>query len=180
MHAVTAAERAAVQLLDPSEGRPAWETVQVPFGGSYRECWSEDYSLSIEYYDRRVVEARWEDGAWQAVGGEADLAAALRSGTCDELTASYFQAAASVASAVLRCRIQGARCERMDEILYLHGNPMAAPELMRSLMDDCGLSMHMAYQVTALCCDDLFGQGVDAHRLFPLQPRTAHVLGILR
>ena len=182
MHAVSASDRAAVtaQLRNENAECPSWERVQVPFGGSYRERWSEDYSLSIDYENRRLVEARWENGTWQARAGDSAWLEALGAAQSDSLPAKYFQAAASVASALQRCRAQGLRPERLDEVLQLGNNPMAAPELMRSLMDDCGLSMNMAYQVTALCCEDLFALGVDAGELFPLQPRTAHVLGILR
>ena len=27
---------------------------KVYFGGRYRECWNEDYKMSVEYSDRRL------------------------------------------------------------------------------------------------------------------------------
>ena len=73
---------------------------KVFFGGSYRECWSEDYTLSIQYEGRRYVRAAWTDGCWQAVGGDPVLTGQLRTGNCPTMTQQYFQAAAEVTAAV--------------------------------------------------------------------------------
>ena len=69
---------------------PVW------FGGSYRECWAEDYKLSVVYEGRRQVLALRKNKVWVPAGGDAELAALLRSPDCPEITQTYFQAAASV------------------------------------------------------------------------------------
>ena len=52
------------------------KTFEIYFGGTYTECWSEDYSLAIRYSSRRSVTARRMDGAWRAVGGDGTQSAA--------------------------------------------------------------------------------------------------------
>ncbi len=68
---------------------------KIYFGGSYRECWSGDYTLSIAYEGRKCAEAAFTDGKWHAVGGDSELAALLESADCPPLTRLYFEAAAS-------------------------------------------------------------------------------------
>ena len=46
---------------------------QVFFGGSYRECWDGDYTLSIAYEGRRMVLAREENELWVPVDGDAEI-----------------------------------------------------------------------------------------------------------
>ena len=152
----------------------------IYFGGSYRENWSADYHMSVEYRDRRCVEAALRDGLWTPVGGDAALVEELCSESCPPLTAQYFQAAATAYSAVHSCLSRGLRLDRLREYLYSVGNPLVAPELMRLLMDDCGFSLSIAYQIAAHCCDELSAAGAEYKELYALQPRTAHVAGLLR
>ena len=58
----------------------------IYFGGSYTENWSEDYTLSIAYKDRKAVEAQFDGENWQAVGGDEKLCALLNSPDCPKLT----------------------------------------------------------------------------------------------
>ena len=153
---------------------PVW------FGGSYRECWAEDYKLSVVYEGRRQVLALRKNKVWVPAGGDAELAALLRSPDCPEITQTYFQAAASVSAAAALCQACGLPALRMGECFRADDNPLAAPELMRHLMDDEGLSLQDAYQVTTQCCRNLSTFGVDLGQLYPLQPRTAHVISLLR
>ncbi len=152
----------------------------VFFGGSYVEHWSEDYSLSVTYEGRRAVSARFLDGRWTPVGGDEELVEKLLSPDCDRLTRQYFEAAATVYSATHVCLKKGLSLERLDESFHSEGDPIAASELMRLLMDDCGFSLEEAYRVTASCCEDLSCRGLSPQTLYPLQPRTAHVLSVLR
>ena len=154
--------------------------LEIPFGGSYRECWSEEYTLSIQYEGRQYVRAAWTDGAWQAVGGDPVLTGQLRTGNCPALTMQYFQAAAEVAAAVERCEGNGLRLEQIQECACFSPNPLTGPDLLRLLMDDRGFPLNNAYQVVASCCEDLMAAGVDVEAVYPLQPRTAHVISILR
>ena len=156
------------------------QSYEIPFGGSYRECWTEDYSLSIAYENRRTVQAAWRNGTWQPVGGDAALCALLASSDCPPLTKQYFRAAASVAAAAELCLEQGLPLSEMGECVQLGDNPLTAPELMRLLMDEHGFSMNDAYLAVSGCCGDLRASGVDVAQVYPLQPRTAHVISILR
>ena len=163
----------------PAEGsrNPCYE---IPFGGSYRESWTEGYSLTIHYQDRRSVLAVWNGEQWRAEAGDPQLTAQLKAADCPAVTTWYFQAAAETRAAVDRCAACGLHPEQLWECAHFDGNPLAAPELMRMLMDDCGLSLDSAYQVVSECCEDLNATGVDVEQLYPLQPRTAHVISILR
>ena len=154
---------------------------KIYFGGGYKEHWSQDYTLSIEYHDRRYVEAALDAaGRWQPVGGDAELTALLASDSCPALTRMYFEAAASAYHAAQDCLCRGLTLDRLRECFYSAENPLVAPELMRLLMDDCGFSMNVAYSVTAHCCADIRADGVDTDAVYALQPRTAHVMSLLR
>ena len=155
-------------------------TYTVYFGGSCFEHWSEDYSLSVTYDGRRAVQARFLDGRWTPVGGDEELMNELLSPDCDKLKRQYFETAAAVYSATHICLQKGLELERLDESFRATDDPIAAPELLRLLMDDCGFSLEEAYRVTANCCDDLSCRGLSPQMLYPLQPRTAHVLSVLR
>ena len=150
------------------------------FGGGYTEHWSPDYSLSVVYHDRRAVDAVFLGGKWVPVGGDARLIKELSSPTCPELTSTYFQAAAGVYAAVHDCLTKGLSPDRLGECFHDAENPLAAPELMRLLMDDCGFSLERAYRVASYCCDKLSFDGVSPDRVYALQPRTAHVVSIMR
>ena len=150
----------------------------VYFGGSYRENWSEDYVLTISYADRRGVQAAFENGEWKAVGGDRELNELLNSPDCPRLTRQYFQAAASALAAAMECEDSGMDMDRLDECVFKTLNPLAAPELMRILMDDYCLEMYAAYDTVARCCD-LSLKGVDQGELYKLQPRTANVLTLV-
>ena len=157
------------------------KTYRVYFGGSYREQWSEDYVLSIAYENRRWVEARHNGRRWIAVDGDEELRNLLDSPLCPELTQRYFQTAATVYAAIHDCIDRGLRPERLQECFQAPADdPLAAPELMRLLMDDLGFPLEEAYRVTANCCADLGCSGILPQHLLPLQPRTAHVVSILR
>ena len=165
--------------------RPVWEgshtgSYTVWFGGSYQENWTEDYTLSIVYHDRRGVTAAWGDGCWEPVGGDSVLVQLLKEPHCPVLIKQYFQAAASVYAAARSCAESGVDLSALPERFYDDSNPLAAPELMRLLMDDCGFSLQDAYQLTGRCCRDLRATGVELSQLYGIQPRTAHVISILR
>ena len=170
----------AVIAFRPGEHPSAEERTILYLGGTYREHWSEDYTLAVVYEGRKSVDAALVDGVWRAVGGDAGWVELLSSEECPAITMLYFQAAASVYAAARACAARGLPLERLDECFWSPSNPFAAPELVRLLMDDCGFSMSSAFQVAAACCGDLKASGVDAAQVYPLQPRTAHIISILR
>lgn len=152
----------------------------IYFGGSYKERWSEDYTLSIEYLGRRAVTAELDNGHWRAVGGDAALCALLESDACPTLTRQYFDAAATAYHAAQMCLRKGITLDRLRECFYSDANPLVAPELMRLLMDDCGFQMNVAYNVVTHCCADIRTDSVNTDSVYALQPRTAHVISLLR
>ena len=151
---------------------------RVFFGGVYKECWTEDYRLSICYEGRKFVDANLCDGKWSAVSGDREIIEALAAGeSCMSL---YFQAAAQVAKTIAACKKAGLKLEILPEGFELVGNPLYAAELVRSLMDDHGLSFETAYDVAAQCCKALDSEGIDLEQMYAVQPRTAHIISILR
>ena len=134
----------------------------VYFGGRYYENWSEDYTLSIKYENRRQVLARCQEGRWIPVAGDEGIRELLLSPLCPPLMQEYFQTAATVYTAISACLARGLELSRLNECFQSEGKPLAAPELMRLLMDDCGLPLEEAYRVTGACCDDLSCTGIQA------------------
>ena len=151
---------------------------KIYFGGRYEEHWSQDYSLFVSYKDRRYVEACRIDGRWQAVGGDEALCALLTSADCPETTRRYFNAAAGAYSAAQDCLGGNLGLDRLYECYSAEGEPFAAPELLRLLMDDCGFKLEDAYTVTARCCGGCSLTEEDAALLRPLQPRTASLVPV--
>ena len=150
------------------------------FGGTYTENWSDDYTMSVTYRDRRAVEAVFDGEGWRASGGDGELAKLLNSESCPRLSRMYFEAAATAYSAAQECLRRGLTLDRLGEFFHSEGNPLTAPELMRLLMDDCGFSMSVSYQVAAHCCSDIRASGIKIADIYPLQPRTAHIISLIR
>ena len=155
-------------------------TYTVYFGGRYHEDWSEDYTLSIHYENRRQVQARRENGKWVPAGGDVQICALLQSPFCPDLMQAYFQASATVYAAIHDCLARGLTLDHLNEVFEAKGQPLAAPELLRILMDDCGMKLEQAYRIIAACCDDLSCSGIQPQYIKAYQPRTAHVVSILR
>ncbi len=170
----------SVRRVAPDREDHGLGRVVLYLGGTYREKWSKDYTLSVHYKDRKSVDAVCVDGVWRAVGGDEDWVRLLNARDCPAVTSLYFQGAASVYAAARDCAARGLPLERLNECFESPSNPFTAPELVRLLMDDCGFSMSSAFQVAAACCGDLRSTGIDAAQVYPLQPRTAHIITILR
>ena len=154
-------------------------TYTIYFGGTYTENWSEDYTLSISYKDRRSVTAQFDGEKWQATGGDEKLCRLLSSPSCPRLTRQYFEAASMAYSAAQECLRRGLSLDKMGEFFSCTDNPLTAPELMRLLMDDCGFSLGLSYHVAAHCCADIRASGVSIKDVYALQPRTAHLTIII-
>lgn len=153
---------------------------KVFFGGVYKECWTEDYRLSICYAERREVEAVFDGYKWQAKSGDEELVKKLSNCKETDCLALYFQAAAQVSMIAAACCQSGLPLERLYEGFELSGNPCLAAELVRALMDDHGLSFEAAYDVAAQSCRALDSKGMDVEQMYLIQPRTAHIISILR
>jgi len=158
------------------------EPVTVYFGGSYRETWAADFTLSITYFDRKPVRAvPGENGTWTAQDGDAELCAKINSAPEDSLIHRYFYASAEVYNAVRVCFAARIPAASIHEFLSIENEPIAAAELMRVLMDDCGLSIERAYSTSVQSCG-VYREGYTRElkdELMKLQPRTAHVFSIM-
>ena len=153
---------------------------KIYFGGTYRENWTEDYKMSVIYSERPYVAAIRENGRWTAKGGDEKLRKMLSSEDCPALERWYFEASAEAYEAMHECIARGLPLEKLDEFFKSDDNPLAASELVRILMDDCGFSLTEAYRTAACCGGDIRAAGVDFGELLAIQPRTAHVMSILR
>ena len=153
---------------------------KIYFGGSYKENWTQDYKMSVSYSERPYVTAKRENGKWTASGGDEKLCALLSSPDCPTLTRQYFEGAAESYEAMHECLSRDLPTERITEFFKSSGSPLTAPEFARILMDDCGFSLAQSYRFAAVCCGDVRAGGVDFEQLFALQPRTAHVMSLLR
>ena len=51
---------------------------------------------------------------------------------------------------------------------------------MRLLMDDCGMKLKAALEICAESCEDCRMADADEKELLPYQPRTAHIVSLLR
>lgn len=152
----------------------------IYFGGNYYERWTDDYRMSVVYENRKVVEAAYDGIRWIPVGGDRDLVCQLSSADCPQHLQKYFQAAATAYAAAQDCVHRGLPLDKLYECFYSSGNSLVAPELMRLLMDDCGLQMNLAYLICSKCCESMSTDGVNISELMELQPRTAHIVSMLR
>ena len=153
---------------------------KIYFGGTYKEHWTEDYTMSVTYEGRRWVIAEKERGMWRVTEGDSALAETLCRDDCPWLMKAYFNAAAQVYSALNEWGKQNRSFETLPEQVDFGNDPLSAPELMRILMDDCGFSLEKAFSVASRCCTDVTAAGVSTEEMLPIQPRTAHVISIMR
>ncbi len=152
---------------------------QVFFGGVYKECWTDDYRMTICYDGRKSVQAVLIGDNWTAISGDEAIVSALKGDGCPEMKL-YFQAAAQISKSIALCRSCGIELRRLHEEFSFRANPLCASELMRALMDDHGFRLEEAYDIAACACDDIRAVGVDVEQMYSIQPRTAHVISILR
>ena len=154
---------------------------RVWFGGSYEEHWSADYTLLVSYTGRRDVDCAWRGGRWHPAGGDALLCEALLRDDCPPSTRRYFDAAATAWAAAQDCLRRGLPLERLDESFPRGADdPLIAAELLRLLMDDCGMKLETALPVVRRCCGARDVTDGEIAALEPLQPRTAQVARVLR
>ncbi|MBQ6465967.1 MAG: glycoside hydrolase family 13 protein [Oscillospiraceae bacterium] len=155
---------------------------RVWFGGSYQEHWSADYTLLVSYRDRRQVDAAWRGGRWHPSGGDAAWCETLLRDDCPAFTRRYFEAAATAWCAAQDCLRRGLTLEKLYESFPEAGSkdPIAAAELLRLLMDDCGLKLETALPLVRRCCGAGDAAEDELAALEPLQPRTAQVARLLR
>ena len=153
---------------------------KVWFGGSCQEHWTSDYRLYVSYRDRRLVAAEKDGSGWQAAGGDAEYASLLSSPDCPAFTKRYFSAAAEVYAAAQDCLARGRDLGHLYEYARFPADPLAAAELLRLMMDDCGFTLEAALPTVLRCCPAYEADDAEIAALEPLQPRTAQVARVLR
>ena len=158
---------------------PEGTTYNIWFGGSYDEHWSEDYSLFVSYRDRRYVTARLTGESWIPAGGDAQLCAAIVSSPRDGMIRRYFNAAVEVYAASQECLRRSVPLTRIYE-LFSFTEPLAAPELLRLLMDDCGFRLETACPTVMHSCVSRLPTVEEQIALRAYQPRTATLTELLR
>jgi len=151
---------------------PEGTTYTIYFGGSYEEHWSEDSSLFISYRDRRAVTARLTGESWLPVGGDAQLCAAIVSTPRDAVIRRYFTSAVTAYAASQECLRRHLPLTRIYEY-FSFDDPIAAAELLRLLMDDCGFRMEAAFPAVARSCASILLTEEEQNALSAFQPRTA-------
>ena len=180
MDAVTAVSDRYVPYSGSSVGGAAeGARSRVWFGGSYEEHWTADYRLLISYRNRRPVEAAFDGSLWHPAGGDAALCEQLMRGE-DPFLQRYFQSCATAYHAAKDCLARGLTLPRLHECWPSGADPLAAAELLRLLMDDCGMKMEAALPLVLRCCPDFAVSDAELDALMPLQPRLAHVARLLR
>ncbi len=160
---------------------PEGAASRVWFGGSFEENWTEDYRLLVSYRGRRTVDAVWRSGAWQPAGGDAAACEMLLRGDCPAFDRRCFGAAATAWYAAQDCLRRGLELERLDECFpAVEKDPLIAAELLRLLMDDCGMKLEAALPAVRRCCGRGDASEAEIAALEFLQPRTAQVARLLR
>ena len=153
---------------------------RVWFGGSYVERWTEDYRLFISYRDRRQVEAVFDGAAWHPAGGDAEMCELLLRAAPEDFLFTYFQQAAEAWYAAHSCLDNRQPLSRLHERFPAGCGWLTAAELLRLLMDDCGMKEEAALPLVLRCCPDYAVSDAEYRLLLPLQPRTARVAQLLR
>ena len=135
--------------------------------GGYAEHWSHDGRLSIEYFRPRSYDVAFDGEKWLPV----DLV--------HDFMRSYLVSAAAFAEALDKCRKYGCAVERLPEFLPEDRAGLIPSELLRLLLDDCGMGIQQATGIVLGC----LGAQVNApvrDWLYEMQPRTAHLESVLR
>ena len=160
-------------------GAAAGDSSRVWFGGSYVEHWS-DGKLLVSYSDRREVDARFDGERWQPVGGDSAACEQLLRASQADFLSRYFQAAAEAYYSARSCLNRGLPLTQLFERFPAGCDPLCAAELLRLLLDDCGMALETALPLALQCCPDYALNEIELEALKPLQPRTAALAQRLR
>ena len=135
--------------------------------GSYEECWSENYRLSIRYERPREYEMVLRGGVW-----EYEL-------LLNPLMLKYLRSAAAIEFAAECCDNYRMELSAIGRFIP-HDQDFLPEELFRFLMDDRGFDMEDALAVVI----NVFGKKVcslpENDWLHEMQPRTAALNSVLR
>lgn len=134
--------------------------------GGYDELWSQDGRLSIAYHDERSYRLSFDGQNW-AVLDDAD-----------ENTCAYLFCSAAINYAVERCTKSGLSLEFLHEFLPSNRKTLIPAELLRVLLDDCGLGIFDACAIVVRCLGS-DSAAPEIPWLHSIQPRTANLQAVL-
>ncbi len=143
-------------------------TRSVKTYAGYDELWSDDGKLSISYYGERSYNVGFDGKTWCAKGCE------------DEQTAQYLCSAAAFDYALSECRKYGFELSEIHEFIPKDHNSLIPSELLRLLMDDCGLGIYDACKIVVRCFGAELSTQPERVWLYSVQPRTAHLEFVLK
>ena len=132
----------------------------------YDEHWSCE-GLRISYYGEREYRLTF-DGVWQI------------SPDCGENERDFLISSALCAEAVQKCLEARLAPHMVYEFLPEDKAQLIPSELLRILLDDCGLGIKAACSVIVRCFGELLCDYVNRDWLYSVQPRTAHLESVLQ
>ncbi len=144
-------------------------TVNIAYGGSYREIWDNQYRLSVDYHGQKNLRMNFVDSHWMP---DPEYPAIPYADV-------YFPQAASALIAAKRAVASGLTAQNVSELSpdNCHGSIFAA-EFLRLSLDQYGQLPESVYPYIADYVQDQLTKG-EVHALEILQPRTAQVLQLL-
>ena len=134
--------------------------------GGYDEVWSNDGKLSIAYHDERSYQLSFDGQNWSVLDA------------ADKNTCAYLICSAAINYAVERCRSSGLSLDFVREFLPKECKTLIPAELLRVLLDDCGLGIFDACAIVVRCFE---GESAapEISWLHDVQPRTANLQAVL-
>lgn len=135
--------------------------------GGFSEHWS-DSGLRIEYFRPRSFNVAFDGEKWQPVDYVHDF---MR---------SYLVSAATFAEAWDKCRRYSYSPEQLPHFLPEDGAGLIPSELLRLLLDDCGMGIEDATAIVVSYFGAALNTQPDRDWLYDMQPRTAKLEGVLR
>lgn len=151
-----------MDALNPEKCYTVW------FGGEYAEHWTDDYRLTVTYRGRAAVTARRTARGAQADGPLPP----------SPLAEAYLDAAVAVQAALDDAARLGLEPDEVYEVFSCAG-PVAPFELLRTLLDEARMDFEAALRTVVRCCHKV-DFDVEGQELCKLQPRTAHLIPILK
>ena len=137
-------------------------TRRVQIGGKYKELWSDDYKLKIEYEDQREITAVF-DGEWQSEEKRSDeVEAFVRS-------SAYFAE-----------KLEKFPPALLKDVCGKELKPLIPEELLRQLLDDCALTLEDSLKILLDCFGEKLAELSDKPYLRDIQPRTFALADVLR
>lgn len=134
--------------------------------GCYDEVWSHDGKLSIAYHDERSYQLSFDGQNWSVLDA------------ADKNTCTYLICSAAINYAVEKCKSSGLSLEFVHEFLPKECKTLIPAELLRVLLDDCGLGIFDACAIVVRCFE---GESAapEIPWLHDVQPRTANLQAVL-